>query len=164
MTAEFVLDLDEGMLEYFRDLTNVLVERCGISRPEEDLAVLDACAMTRPPGRRSSDQLDATVIHEEEARADLVTFMDGLYAAAEAELTEVVADLSSGDFGERLRATGDNDNVTDVDDFIQYRAWRVAGRELVTGVRQSDTDTPVMIVVVLREPAVKAEEVEDDWL
>ncbi|MCF2435977.1 hypothetical protein LV779_22470 [Streptomyces thinghirensis] len=104
------------------------------------------------------------MIHEEEARADLDTFMDGLYAAAEAELTEVVADLSSGDFGERLRATGDNDNVTDVDDFIQYRAWRVAGRQLVTGVRQSDTDTPVMIVVVLREPAVKAEEVEDDWL
>lgn len=99
---------------------------------------------------------------EEEARADLDTFMGGLYAAAEAELTEVVADLSSGDFGERLQATGDN--VADVDDFIQYRAWRVAGRELVTGVRQSDTDTPVLIVVVLREPAVKAEEVEDDWL
>ncbi|MGW7277366.1 hypothetical protein ACWGIV_03435 [Streptomyces sp. NPDC054844] len=34
MTAEFVRDLDEGMLEYFRDVTNVLVERCGISRPE----------------------------------------------------------------------------------------------------------------------------------
>ncbi|MBQ1094844.1 hypothetical protein KBY55_01675 [Streptomyces sp. b94] len=99
---------------------------------------------------------------EEEARADLDAFMGGLYAAAEAELTEVVADLSSGDFGERLQATGDN--VADVDDFIQYRAWRVAGRELVTGVRQSDTDTPVMIVVVLRESAVEAEEVEDDWL
>ncbi|WP_217245485.1 hypothetical protein [Streptomyces sp. AC602_WCS936] len=34
MTEEFVLDLDEGMLEYFRDMADVLVERCGISRPE----------------------------------------------------------------------------------------------------------------------------------
>ncbi|MGN3959089.1 hypothetical protein ACGV4K_28910 [Streptomyces sp. WAC8370] len=34
MTAEFVLDLDEGMLEYFRDMADVLVDRCGISRPE----------------------------------------------------------------------------------------------------------------------------------
>jgi len=70
MTAEFVLDLDEGMLAYFRDLTNVLVERCGIPRPEEDLAVLDARAMTRPPGRRSSDQLDATVIQSVPQRSD----------------------------------------------------------------------------------------------
>ncbi|MGV9390791.1 hypothetical protein ACWDQL_16860 [Streptomyces olivaceus] len=36
MTAEFVLDLDAGMLEYFRDMVNVLVEGCGISRPEVD--------------------------------------------------------------------------------------------------------------------------------
>ncbi|MFF0691699.1 hypothetical protein ACFYU4_03600 [Streptomyces tendae] len=34
MTAEFVLDLDEGMLEYFREMVDVLVDRCGISRPE----------------------------------------------------------------------------------------------------------------------------------
>ncbi|MGX1118666.1 hypothetical protein RKD37_004029 [Streptomyces ambofaciens] len=34
MTEEFVLDLDEGMLEYFRDMVDVLVGRCGISRPE----------------------------------------------------------------------------------------------------------------------------------
>ncbi|MFJ8188364.1 hypothetical protein ACIQ8D_01005 [Streptomyces sp. NPDC096094] len=34
MTAEFVLDLNEGMLEYFREMADVLVERCGISRPE----------------------------------------------------------------------------------------------------------------------------------
>ncbi|MET7321583.1 hypothetical protein [Streptomyces sp. NPDC005549] len=34
MTEEFVLDLDEGMLEYFRDMVDVLVDRCGISRPE----------------------------------------------------------------------------------------------------------------------------------
>jgi hypothetical protein len=34
VTAEFVLDLDEGMLEYFRDMVDVLVQRCGISRPE----------------------------------------------------------------------------------------------------------------------------------
>lgn len=30
MTAEFVLDLDEGMPEYFREMADVLVERCGI--------------------------------------------------------------------------------------------------------------------------------------
>ncbi|MBF8169385.1 hypothetical protein IW294_01125 [Streptomyces olivaceus] len=36
MAAEFVRDLDAGMLEYFRDMVNVLVEGCGISRPEVD--------------------------------------------------------------------------------------------------------------------------------
>lgn len=32
--TEFVLPLDEEMLAYFRDMVNVLVERCGISRAE----------------------------------------------------------------------------------------------------------------------------------
>ncbi|MGY5630231.1 hypothetical protein [Streptomyces sp. DH1] len=34
MTEEFVLDLDEDMLGYFREMADVLVERCGISRAE----------------------------------------------------------------------------------------------------------------------------------
>ncbi|MBQ0883807.1 hypothetical protein KBZ94_02480 [Streptomyces sp. RM72] len=34
MTEEFVLELDEGMLEYFRAMADVLVYRCGVSRPE----------------------------------------------------------------------------------------------------------------------------------
>ncbi|MEU6610684.1 hypothetical protein ABZ922_37605 [Streptomyces shenzhenensis] len=33
-TEEFLLPLDEEMLEYFRDMADVLVERCGISRAE----------------------------------------------------------------------------------------------------------------------------------
>lgn len=33
-TEEFLITLDEEMLEYFRDMADVLVERCGISRAE----------------------------------------------------------------------------------------------------------------------------------
>ncbi|MFH9003767.1 hypothetical protein ACH4E5_11085 [Streptomyces afghaniensis] len=34
MTAEFLIRLDEGMLEYFRDMANEMVSRFGISRAE----------------------------------------------------------------------------------------------------------------------------------
>ncbi|BCL29954.1 hypothetical protein ACFFS2_33500 [Streptomyces aurantiacus] len=34
MTAEFVLQLDEGMLDYFREMASEMVERFGISRAE----------------------------------------------------------------------------------------------------------------------------------
>lgn len=33
-TEEFLIPLDEGMLEYFREMVDVLVEHCGISRAE----------------------------------------------------------------------------------------------------------------------------------
>ncbi|WP_413757566.1 hypothetical protein [Streptomyces sp. MMBL 11-3] len=34
MTAEFILTLDEGMLEYFREMASEMTERFGISRAE----------------------------------------------------------------------------------------------------------------------------------
>ncbi|MFE0104770.1 hypothetical protein [Streptomyces sp. NPDC059009] len=34
MTEEFLAQLDEEMLDYFRDMVNVLVERFGVSRAE----------------------------------------------------------------------------------------------------------------------------------
>jgi hypothetical protein len=34
MTEEFVMHLDEGMAEYFRDIANEMVSRFGISRAE----------------------------------------------------------------------------------------------------------------------------------
>lgn len=34
MTAEFVMKLDEGMLEYFREIVGEMTERFGISRAE----------------------------------------------------------------------------------------------------------------------------------
>ncbi|MEU1300770.1 hypothetical protein [Streptomyces shenzhenensis] len=34
MSAEFVMDLDEGMTEYFREIANEMVSRFGISRAE----------------------------------------------------------------------------------------------------------------------------------
>ncbi|MFD8816356.1 hypothetical protein ACFV23_33970 [Streptomyces sp. NPDC059627] len=34
MTTEFLMDLDEGMVEYFRDIANEMTSRFGISRAE----------------------------------------------------------------------------------------------------------------------------------
>ncbi|MFJ9713500.1 hypothetical protein [Streptomyces sp. NPDC101234] len=34
MTAEFFMELDEGMVEYFRDIANEMISRFGISRAE----------------------------------------------------------------------------------------------------------------------------------
>lgn len=34
MTEEFTTELDDGMLKYFRDIADVMVERIGISRAE----------------------------------------------------------------------------------------------------------------------------------
>jgi hypothetical protein len=33
-TEEFLIDLDEGMLDYFREIADEMVSRFGISRPE----------------------------------------------------------------------------------------------------------------------------------
>jgi hypothetical protein len=43
--------------------------------------------------------------------------------------------------------------ATDKDEFIAARKWTFGGRVLTAGVVQQDTDLPVMVVVVLEEPA-----------
>lgn len=39
------MDLDDGMVEYFREMADVLVERCGVSRAEA--AAVFGCGQRR---------------------------------------------------------------------------------------------------------------------
>ncbi|MFD7684898.1 hypothetical protein [Streptomyces sp. NPDC059781] len=97
----------------------------------------------------------------EDDRPDPDAHLDDLYAVAVARIPEVTAQLRSGVLGERLEEP--EDEITDVDSYIEHRAWRVTGKELLVGVKQDDTDTPVQLVVVLREPGAD-DETYDDWL
>ncbi|MEW2567048.1 hypothetical protein [Streptomyces sp. NPDC047070] len=85
----------------------------------------------------------------DEERLDLDAYMDELYDAAVAELPPVVERLLSGALGPRLEAP--DEDLTDGADFIEHSAWRVADKVVLAGVKQDDTDTPVQLVVVLRE-------------
>ncbi|MGY0069481.1 hypothetical protein ACWZEH_22375 [Streptomyces sp. QTS137] len=89
------------------------------------------------------------------------TYLEDLYDVAAAKIPEVVSQLRSGSLGERLEEP--EGEVADVDSYIEHHAWRVMGKELLVGVKQDDTDTPVQLVVVLREPG-EADEAADDWL
>ncbi|MGW1216267.1 hypothetical protein ACWD5F_42210 [Streptomyces sp. NPDC002499] len=78
------------------------------------------------------------------------TYIDGLYDAASAELPRVVSQLESGAVGGRLEAVGEED-LTDGADFVDHTAWRISGKVVLAGVKHDDTETPVQLVVVLRE-------------
>ncbi|MEV5952756.1 hypothetical protein AB0M11_03070 [Streptomyces sp. NPDC051987] len=65
-----------------------------------------------------------------------------------AELPTVVSQLTSGVLGPRLQES-DRD-VTGGEEFIDHRAWIVADKVVLTGVKHDDTDAPVQLVVVLR--------------
>ncbi|WP_146228958.1 hypothetical protein [Streptomyces sp. NWU339] len=97
----------------------------------------------------------------EDDRPDPDAYLDDLHAVAVAKIPEVAAQLRSGVLGERLEEP--EGEVTDADSYIEHRAWRVTGKELLVGVKQDDTDTPVQLVVVLREPGAD-DEAYDDWL
>ncbi|MEV7788217.1 hypothetical protein AB0O72_22940 [Streptomyces sp. NPDC088106] len=97
----------------------------------------------------------------EDDRPDPDAYLDDLYAVAVAKIPEVAARLRSGVLGERLEEP--EGEATDADSYIEHRAWRITGKELLVGVKQDDTDTPVQLVVVLREPGAD-DEAYDDWL
>ncbi|MFD4508219.1 hypothetical protein [Streptomyces sp. NPDC058457] len=100
----------------------------------------------------------------EDERPDPDTYIEGLYEAAAAELPTVVSQLTSGVLGTRLRES-DRD-LTGGEDFIDHRAWLIAGKVVLAGVKHSDTDAPVQLVVVLREDAPDADDEDDeddDW-
>ncbi|MFF5157484.1 hypothetical protein ACFY3N_14700 [Streptomyces sp. NPDC000348] len=97
----------------------------------------------------------------EDDRPDLYAWLDDLYAVAAAKIPVVAAQLGSGSLGELLEEP--DGEIADADSYIEYRAWSVMGKELLVGVKQDDTDTPVHLVVSLRNPGAD-DETYDDWL
>ncbi|WP_413757631.1 hypothetical protein [Streptomyces sp. MMBL 11-3] len=77
------------------------------------------------------------------------TYIDELYDAAVAELPSVVSQLRSSAFGARLQAS--DEDLTDGVDYIEHTAWKVADKVVLAGVKQDDTETPVQLVVMVRE-------------
>ncbi|MEU3520469.1 hypothetical protein ABZ770_35295 [Streptomyces sp. NPDC006654] len=100
----------------------------------------------------------------EDEHADPDTYLEELYEAAVAELPTVVSQLTSGVLGPRLQES-DRD-LTDGEDYIDHRAWLVADKVVLAGVKHSDTDAPVQNVVVLRQDTPDADDEDyedDDW-
>ncbi|MFB7498423.1 hypothetical protein ACFC09_27685 [Streptomyces sp. NPDC056161] len=98
----------------------------------------------------------------EDERPDPETYIENLYDAAVAELPSVVSRLESGALGARLQGSGED--LTDGEDYIEHTAWTISGKVLLAGVKQSDTDAPVQLVVVLREHAKDEDDGENEWL
>ncbi|MER6106851.1 hypothetical protein [Streptomyces hirsutus] len=97
----------------------------------------------------------------EDDRPDSDTYLDDLYDAAAAKIPEVVSQLRSGILGERLEEP--EGEVADADSYVEHHAWRVMGKELLVGVKQDDTGTPVRLVVVLRKPGT-VDDAAGEWL
>lgn len=89
------------------------------------------------------------------------TCTEELYDAAVAELPTVVSQLTSGVLGARLQES-DRDLVGG-EDFIDHRAWIIADKIVLAGVKHDDTDVPVQLVVVLRQDASDGDDEDDDW-
>ncbi|WP_315884876.1 hypothetical protein [Streptomyces sp. P17] len=98
----------------------------------------------------------------EEEWPDPDTYVDDLYDAASAELPRIVAQLESGALGARLEPS--EEDLTDGADYIDHTAWRPSGKVLLAGVKHGDTEAPVQLVVVVREPSEGAEGDEGEWL
>lgn len=97
----------------------------------------------------------------EDERPDPETYLEGLYEEGVAELPAVVAQLESGPLGARLEEA--DEELAAAEDFIDGTAWTIGDKVLLAGVTQSDTDTPVQLVVVLRERASEEDD-EGEWL
>ncbi|MEU0969446.1 hypothetical protein ABZ357_30095 [Streptomyces sp. NPDC005917] len=100
----------------------------------------------------------------DDERPDPDTYIEELYDLALAELPAVVSRLASGVLGPRLEES-DRD-LTGGEDYVDHQAWTVADKAVLAGVKHSDTDAPVRLVVVLREddPDADDEDGEDeDW-
>ncbi|MER6533577.1 hypothetical protein ABT215_07115 [Streptomyces sp900105755] len=100
----------------------------------------------------------------EDERPDPDTYIEELYDAAAAELPAGVSQLTSGVLGPRLQES-DRD-LTGDEDFIDHRAWLLADKVVLAGIKHSDSDAPVQLVVVLREDTPDADDEDDeddDW-
>ncbi|MFE1798298.1 hypothetical protein ACFW9L_19340 [Streptomyces sp. NPDC059517] len=123
----------------------------------------DAAAWIQGDG--PSVEVEFTLWYREvdEERLDLDAYMDELYDAAAAELPSVVNQLRAGALRARLEAS--DEDLTGGADFIEHTAWRVADKVVLAGVKQDDTDTPVQLVVVLREYGTdEGADDENEWL
>jgi hypothetical protein len=90
------------------------------------------------------------------------TYIDDLYDAASAELPRVVAQLESGALGARLETV--DEDLTGGADYIDHTAWRISDKVLLAGVKHDDTETPVQLVVVVREYGAGEQDDEGEWL
>ncbi|MEU9640576.1 hypothetical protein [Streptomyces sp. NPDC048188] len=117
-------------------------------------------------GEGPSVQVEFTVWHREvaEERPDTDTYIDALHDAAAARLPSLVAQLEAG--VPRLQAGSVGDDLTDGADYIDHTAWRISDKVVLAGAKQDDTDTPVQLVVVVRDSAPDAAAADDDgeWL
>ncbi|MGC9411162.1 hypothetical protein [Streptomyces sp. DZ1-3] len=109
-------------------------------------------------------QVEFTVWHREvaEERPDPDTYIDELHDAAAAQLPVVVAQLEAGVAGLQPRST--DEDLTDSADYIDHAAWRASNKVVLAGAKQDDTDTPVRLVVVVRDYAAEAEDDHGEWL
>lgn len=109
-------------------------------------------------------QVEFTVWHREvaEERPDPDTYIDELHDAAAAQLSVVVTQLEAGVAGLQPQST--DEDLTDGADYIDHAAWRVSNKVVLAGAKQDDTDTPVRLVVVVRDYAAEAEDGDGEWL
>ncbi|MEU6538580.1 hypothetical protein [Streptomyces sp. NPDC047000] len=81
--------------------------------------------------------------------------LDAVYEQGEQALAtwlpEILDSPLAGHFAEAEPTSADED------EYITARTWTLGGRTLTAGVVQQDTDLPVMVVIVLEEPAPAAE-------
>ncbi|MFD8348513.1 hypothetical protein ACFV1X_06100 [Streptomyces coelicoflavus] len=98
----------------------------------------------------------------DEERPDPDTYIDELYDAATAELPGLVAQLEAGVPGDRLQSV--DEDLTEGADYIDHTAWRISDKVVLAGVKHTDTDVPVQLVVVVRDGSADAEDGGGEWL
>ncbi|MFG3248244.1 hypothetical protein [Streptomyces sp. NPDC048187] len=115
-------------------------------------------------GEGPSVQVEFTVWHREIAEEwpDADTYIDALHDAAAAQLPGLVAQLEAGVPG--LQPAGVGEELTDGADYIDHSAWRISDKVVLAGVKQDDTDTPVQLVVVVRDSATDPVDDDGEWL
>lgn len=92
-------------------------------------------------------------------------YIDGLHATAVTELLGCVAQLESSVLADRLVPTGDD--LTEGEDFVDHRAWRLSGRALLAGVKHEDTELPVRVVIAFRDETAEGaaqDDADGEWL
>ncbi|WP_190046605.1 hypothetical protein [Streptomyces galilaeus] len=77
--------------------------------------------------------------------------LDAVYEQGERELARFLPQIENSSLAGHLAEA--ELTTEDKDEFIAARKWILGERTLTAGVVQQDTDLPVMVVVVLEEPA-----------
>ncbi|MFD5271651.1 hypothetical protein [Streptomyces sp. NPDC058335] len=77
--------------------------------------------------------------------------LDAVYEQGEQELARFLPEIDNSPLAGHLAEV--ELTTEDKDEFIAARKWTLGAGTLTAGVVQQDTDLPVMVVVVLEEPA-----------